>query len=116
MSPRFVIFYSDGSVIEDDGEDVEVVLKVPRAWLDAPKDGVLYVVKHRYDGKLTVFSSVDFYTVMEDGETYATNDMSALCRKLGICKSGINVPDEEFEAARGKVQAYRREHEAKQKK
>jgi hypothetical protein len=113
--PRFAILYSDGSMVMDDGIDVEVTFKVPRAWLDAPKDGVLHVIKHRYDGSLIVFYSVDFYCVMEDGELFATNDTSTLLRRLGICKSGINVPDEEFEAARERVQVYRREHEAKKK-
>lgn len=107
MVPRFVMFYADGSVIKDDGEDVEVTFKVPKVWFTAPRDGLQFVVKHRNDGKLQVLSGSDYYSVMQNGEPMNTDNLSALMRSAGLCKSGLWIPNEEFEAVREQVRNYR---------
>ena len=115
MPPRFVMFYGDGTVIEDDGEDVEVTFKVPRVWFDAPRDGVQTIVKHRDDGKLQILDSANFYGVMANGEPMSTDDLSALMRAMGIVKSGLWIPNEEYEAVLEKVRAYRRQWDKRRK-
>lgn len=111
-TPRFVLFYADGSVVEDDGENVEVTFRVPRTWLNAPRDGVQFVAKHQGDGKLQVLSNADLYAVMQNGEPMSTNDLSALLRAAGIAKSGLWIPNEEFETVRERVRDYRQQWES----
>ena len=113
MTPRFVMFYADGSTVEDDGEDVEVTFKVPRAWLNSPRDGLQTVIRHRPDGKLVVIQGHDQYAVLQNGEPMGTSDLSVILRATGIAKSGLWIPDEEFEAVREKVRAYRKAQERK---
>lgn len=110
---RFVIFYADGSIVEDDGEDVEVTFSVPRAWLTAPRDGVQFVVCHRSDGRLQVLQNHDIYLVLRNGEPVACNDLGAQMRAAGLAKYGQWIPDEEYFAIRERVREYRTEHEAK---
>jgi hypothetical protein len=112
MAPRFAIFYADRSIIEDDGEDVEIIFRVPRVWLEAPRDGVQFVVCCRPDGKLSVLSGYDLYSVLANGQPMAADDLTAQYRATGLTKSGLWIPDEEFEAIRKLVQRYRREHDA----
>jgi hypothetical protein len=112
MEPRFVIFYSD-KVLSDDGEDVEVSFRVPKVWLEAPRDGVQAVVIHRDDGNLVVHEGRDIYAVLPTGEPMATNDLGPMMRATGIAKYGLWIPNEEFEAVREQVRAYRRQHEEK---
>lgn len=113
MGPRFVMFYSDGSIVADDGDDAEVTFRVPRAWLGAPRDGLQAVVQHRPDGKLTVLSGHDQYAVLTNGEPMATDDLSPLLRAAGIAKSGLWIPDEEYQAVREQVRQYRRAWESR---
>ena len=115
MQPRFVMFYADGSIVEDDGEDIEVTFKVPRVWLDAPKDGLQSIVRHRADSKLVVLDSHDQYAVLPNGEPMATNDLAALLRSVGIAKSGLQIPDEEWAANTERVRAYRKQWERRGK-
>lgn len=110
MIPRFVMFYPDVDVV-DDGEDVEVTFTVPRAWLNAPKDGLQSIVCHRHDGKLKVIDSHDHYSVMPNGEPMGTGDLSAVFRATGLVKSGLWIPDVEFDAVRERVRGYRRQWE-----
>jgi len=113
MPPRFIMFYGDGSVIEDDGEDIEVTFKIPRVWRDAPRDGLQFVVKHRDDGKLQVLNGSDYYSVMRNGEPIGTDDLSTVLRAEGLCKSGLWIPNVEFEVVRERVRDYRRRWERK---
>jgi hypothetical protein len=102
------MFYADGPTIVDDGEDVEVIFRVPRAWLDAPTDGVQFVVRHMPDGKLRVHEQRDRYFVLQNGEPVANDEGPvALLRSLGILKAGLWIPDEEYQAVREQVRAYR---------
>lgn len=112
MAPRFVMFYPDADIV-DDGKDVEVIFRIPRAWYGAPRDGLQMVVKHRHDGKLQVVDSHDQYSVMQNGEPMGTGDLSALFRSVGLVKSGLWIPDVEFDAVRARVQDYRRRWEAR---
>lgn len=110
MKPRFTLFYPDRE-IADDGEDVEVTIKVPRAWLDAPADGMQAIVKHRADGKLMVYDSRDFYFLTMNGELYGTDDITPVLRAAGLLKNGLQLPDEEFAAVRERMRTYRKNHD-----
>lgn len=106
---RFAIFYADGSVVRDDGEDVEVTFRVPRAWRDAPRDGVQFVVCRRSDEKMQVLGAMDIYVATPEGHLISTNDLGALMRHAGLAKYGLWIPDDEFFAVREKANEYRRE-------
>jgi len=108
MAPRFVMFYPQHEVV-DDGEDVEITFKVPRVWLGASRDGLQSIVKHRHDGKPQVVDSHNQYCVMQNGEPMGTDDLSSLFRSMGLVKSGLWIPDVEFDAVRKRVQEYRRQ-------
>jgi hypothetical protein len=110
MTPRFAMFYPDQTLL-DDGEDVDVTFKVPKVWLDAPRDGMQCVVVHRQDGKLTDYYGRDMYIVMQNGQPMATDDVGPLLRTAGIAKYGLWIPDVEFDAVRQRVQEHRRQHE-----
>jgi hypothetical protein len=104
------MFYPDETIL-DDGEDVEVTFKVPRAWLDASKDGMQGVITHREDGKLVPHDGRDIYVVLPNGEPMATNDLGPLLRSMGIAKYGLQIPTVEFDEVRERMRAYRRNHE-----
>jgi hypothetical protein len=86
---------------------------VPRAWFNAPRDGLQFVVKHQTDGKLQVLNGTDYYSVMQNGEPMGTDNLSAIMRAAGLCKSGLWVPNEEFEGVRDQVRDYRKQWECK---
>lgn len=111
LTPRFAMFYSDDLVIKDDGEDIEVTFRVPRAWFGAPKDGLQTVMRFRPDGKIVVLNGHNQYAVLMNGEPMATDDLSPLLRAAGIAKSGLWIPDEEYEEVRERVRQYRKEWE-----
>ena len=110
MKPRFAMFYSDQTLL-DDGEDVEVTFKVPRVWFDAPKDGLQAVMVHRDDGKLTVHTGLDVHMVMPNGEPMNTNDLGPLMRWVGLAKYGLWTPTEDFEQIYSRLKQHRREYE-----
>ena len=110
MKPRFAMFYSDQTLL-DDGEDVEVAFKVPRVWLDAPKDGLQAVVVHRDDGKLTVHIGRDIHAVMPSGDLMNTNDLGPLMRSIGLAKYGLWIPDDDFDQIHSRLKQHRREYE-----
>lgn len=110
MKPRFAMFYPDQTLL-DDGEDVEVTFKVPRVWLEAPRDGIQGVIVHRDDGKLAAHEGRDIYAVLQSGEPMATNDLGPILRAAGLAKYGLWIPNVEFEAARERMREYRRNHE-----
>ena len=108
MEPRFAMFYPDETLI-DDGEDVEVTFTVPRVWFNAPRDGMQAVAIHRSDGKISVHDGRDIYAVLQNGEPMATDDLGPVLRAAGLVKHGLWIPNEEFEAVRERVRAYRRQ-------
>jgi len=107
---RFAMFYPDKTLL-DDGEDVDVTFKVPKVWLDAPRDGMQAVIIHREDGKLVVHEGRDIYAVLQTGEPMATNDLGPLLRTAGLAKYGLWIPNNEFEEVRERMREYRRDHE-----
>lgn len=115
MSPRFAMFYPDGSPMLDDGEDVEVTFRVPRVWLDAPKDGLQIVVEHLPDGKMRLFQQYDRYFTLPGGQPKGADSTDPLLRSLGILKHGLWLPDDEYDQVRERVRLYRRAHELHQK-
>ena len=110
MKPRFAMFYPDKTLL-DDGEDVEVTFRVPRVWLEAPRDGMQGVIVHRDDGKLVVHDGRDIYAVLQTGEPMATKDLGPLLRAAGIAKYGLWIPNVEFDAVRTRMRIYRQDHE-----
>jgi len=110
MLPRFALFYPEETLI-DDGEDIEITFRVPRVWLNAPKDGMQSVIIHREDGKLVPLDSRDIYAVLPTGEPIATNDIGPVLRAAGIAKYGLWIPNVEFDQVRERMRAYRKNHE-----
>jgi hypothetical protein len=97
MTPRFAVFYADGSVVEGGGEDdefVEVTIRVSRDWLEAPAARVLGVVAEQGDISRVVLRGVDFYYPLEDGEYGFADHLAAWSRKMGgVVKEGEYVSD-----------------------
>jgi len=103
---RFRMFYPDQEIDGNTDETVPVVFHVPRAWLHAPRDGVQAVVKHSEDGKLVRLEGRDQYAVLQDGEPFCTDDLVPTMRATGLVKSGLQLPDTEFDEVRQRVRAY----------
>jgi len=96
---KFAIFYEDGSVIEGGGGDlVEIVLKAPRAWLNAPSDGVQAVVFEKDDGSIGHANSTDYYFPMHP-ELNHCSDLSPFLHVdlKGFMKFGASIPRDEYE-------------------
>ena len=98
MTPRFAIYYADGSVTEGGGPDdelVDVTIRVSRDWLAAPDDRVLGIaVENPLTGRVILRGSEFFYPV-EDGEYGFADDLGAWMRKLrGTVKRGEYVSTE----------------------
>jgi len=108
--PRFAIFYADPkNDVIDDGEDVLVTFRVPRAWLDAPKTGVQAVVTLNEGGKMAVHRGSDFYMVMPNGDRIHTNDPGAQLLYTGLAKYGTWIPDNLFREAQERAGRWRSE-------
>ena len=104
-TPRFAIYYADGSVREGGGVDdeyVELTIRVSRDWLEAPADRVLGVVvekPHRQVLRATRKSEelfgTEWYFPLENGEYGFADDLGAWLRKLGaVVKRGEYVSSE----------------------
>lgn len=109
--PRFAIFYADGSVVEDDGVDVDVTFKMPKVWRDAPRDGVQFVANLMLEGKYAVLGGQNLYHTTQEGALNATDDMSPTMRRAGVLKHGLTLPQEEFQEIRRQVVSWRKKHE-----
>lgn len=109
--PRFALFYADGTVIEDDGEDVEVTFKVPRKWLEAPAVGVQVVVVRNEGNRAQVFRGSDYYYMNPhtfDGmEFMHSNEPGTMLATYGIAKLGAWVPFRMFQRALQKANEVR---------
>jgi hypothetical protein len=80
------IYYDDGRTFgSEDGE-----------WMDAPSDGVQYVVVF-YSNRTEVFSGGDYYFRFEDGTIARIDDIGPLLRKFGV-KCGRWTGNKTFEA------------------
>ena len=112
-TPRFAVYYADGSVVEGGGPDdelVEVTIRVSRDWLAAPADRVLGVVvekdpairAHVNDTRSVLrgvekdnaenLYGVEWYYPTEGGEYGFADDLGAWLRKLGhVVKRGEYV-------------------------
>lgn len=102
MEPRFAMFYSDQTIV-DEGEDAEVTFKVSQTWLDAPWDGLQAVVTGD-----VILRNQDIYCPLQNGELASTNDLGPILRAAGLAKYGLYIPTEEYEAVAKRVKEYRR--------
>lgn len=109
--PCWALFYADGSVIEDDGEAVDVVFRVPRKWIDAPRDGVQFVAELTVEGRYRMLGGKDFYHLTQEGAFNATDDISPTFRRAGILKHGLTMPQEDFRDLRQKTVEWRKKYE-----
>lgn len=112
MTPRFAIYYADGTVHEGGGESdefVDVTLRVSRDWLAAPADRVLGVIVEkprrqvlrstRKPNSGSDLFGVEFYFPVEDGEFGFADDIGAWLRKIGgVVKRGEYVSSERMDA------------------
>lgn len=70
---KWAIYYDDGSIFDsDDG-----------AWLDAPADGVLFVIEKHGD-RIITHSGSDYYALIDGDTVSATFDIGPLLRKWGV--------------------------------
>ena len=112
MTPRFAIYYADGTVHEGGGEAdefVEVTIRVSRDWLEAPADRIIGVIvekPHRQvlrstrkkNSEFELFG-VEWYYPTEDGEFGFADDLGAWLRKIGgVVKRGEYVSSERMTA------------------
>lgn len=121
VTPKFAIFYADGTVHEGGGADdefIDVTLRVSRDWLNAPADRVLGIIvekPHRQvlrstrkdnssDGELF---GVEWYYPLGQGEYGFADDLGAWLRKLGgVVKRGEYVSSERMAAFWGWANGY----------
>ena len=100
---KFVIFYEDGSAYEGGGEgdeEVEVIFKVSKDWLNAPVDGVQGVVYEEVNGTTKHCNGFEHVLMLPDGsDIYGTNDLGPFLRKYlkGIVKFGLCVSTSMYE-------------------
>jgi len=75
MADRWMIFYDDETTFSnEDG-----------LWIDAPTDGVLYVISKRHNSDIVEVSAGNDHYILLDGETVAaTQDLGPLLRKWGV--------------------------------
>lgn len=112
MAPRFAIFYAD-RIVEGGGpsdEEVEVVFRVSKKWLEAPVDGVQAVVVEDPHTSRKALNGEDYYYAIPSAHVGATSDLGAFLRGhlRGLVKFGLMVPTEEWAATLQKIKAYTR--------
>lgn len=104
-TPRFAIYYADGSVCEGGGNDdeyVELTIRVSRDWLQAPADRVIGIIvekPHRQVLRATrkgkELFGTEWYYPLGQGEFGFADDLGAWLRKLGgAVKRGEYVSSE----------------------
>lgn len=103
MTPRFAIYYADGSVVEGGGptdETVAVTLRVSRDWLRAKSTGVLAVICEDPYTSRVVQRGADHYFPLEHGQYGFADDLKPwLFGKLeGVIKLGEYVSSETMAA------------------
>lgn len=115
-APRFAMFYAEPkNDVLDDGEDIEITLKIPRAWVEAPIVGLQHVVCRREDGRMQVLFGDDVFMTMPNGEIIKTNDPLAQLLSIGMAKLGLWVPDPIFRASQERANRWRSEQVDKEK-
>lgn len=112
-TPKFAIFYADETVYEGGGEDdemVEISTRVPRSWLEAPSDRVLFVVFEDPITGRVVLRGADFYYPFPEGGGGFSDDLKPFLRGNlpGLVKNGEYVSSERMGAGWQRVKAYDR--------
>ena len=107
---RWALLYHDGRIVRGDGSDV-VALEVPRAWLEAPSDGVIALaVEHPEVGRMILEGPDAFYWMTGPhpgaGEPGAADRLGAFLRALGVVKFGIWTRSADYQ---GRLRAFRDE-------
>jgi hypothetical protein len=99
---KFKIFYKDKTVEGDTDDLVEISFKVPKAWVEAPIDGIQAIIYGKNH-----CNAADFYYWLED-RFFSTNDLNCSLRTFfkGLIKFGSMLPDGESE----KVTKLAKEH------
>lgn len=91
--PKWAIYYADGQVVRDDDSDELVTLTFPKAWLEAPPDGVQAVCIEQAASGRAVLSMADCYYIFPvehhgAGEPGCADSLGAFLRSIGIVKYG----------------------------
>lgn len=108
--PRYAIFYGDGSVVEGGGEDdewVEVRLRIPKTWRDAPPDNVQAVICENPYSSRYVWRGTDFYYWVPDGEASCADSIGEFMRGyLPLIKFGLCLPEADYSDLVAKLKQY----------
>jgi hypothetical protein len=112
-TPRFAIFYADGSIHEGGGGDDELIpvtLMVSRDWLAAPSMGVLFVAVEDPYVSRRVMRNGNYYFPTDSGDYGNGVEIAEfLAGKLpSVVKHGEYVSKERFVEILQAVKAYTR--------
>lgn len=109
--PRFAILYRD-EIVEGGGpeeETVEVTLRLPKAWVEAPLDGVQAVIIEDEYSTRAVWRSSDYFYWIPGGEVCSTDDLGPFLRAyVPWVKHGLCLSQAEFAVVMQRAKEYRR--------
>lgn len=109
---KYAIFYGDGTIVEGGGPDdewVEVKLRIPRIWRDAPSDNVQAVVIEDIHSGRTVWRNNDFYYWVPDGEACSTDVIGEYERGyVPAVKFGLCLTQEQYDELARSIRDYDR--------
>lgn len=90
---KWRIYYDDGRIITSND----------CAWIDAPCDGVLFVLSRADNSDIVITQSGGDFYYCEDDCVVSTSDIGPLLRKLGLIKFGRWTSIKKYEAVSRRV-------------
>ena len=110
--PKYAIFYGDGSIVEGGDEDdawVDLNLRIPRKFLEAPSDNVQAVIVENPYTSRYVWRFSDFYYWVPNGEVCSTDSIGEYIRGyVPSIKFGLCLTQEEHDELARRIRDYTR--------
>ena len=112
--PKYAVFYGDGTVVEGGGDDtddewVEVTLRIPRIFMEAPPDNVQAVVVANPYTCRYVWEGNDYYYWVPNGEACSTDSIGEYLRGfVPSIKYGLCLTQEQYDDMRRRLRDYER--------
>ena len=110
--PKYAIFYGDGEIVEGGGDDdewVDVTLRIPRKWRDAPAVKVQAVIVENPYTSRYVWRHSDHYYWVPSGEVCSTDVIGEYLRGyVPAIKFGLCLTQEEHDELARKLRDYQR--------
>lgn len=104
---KFAIYYTNGDVVRGGGEDDEYIdIRVSKAWLEAPADGVAVVIQENDMIGRSCLYDMEYYYYLPDnshgkGDIGSSQKIGAYLRQMtdkgGLVKFGGWTHDETFQ-------------------